>query len=397
MHDTLTNASDDFVKKNNGMTLISTDVQNHATSCTINFGDGEGVCNGGHTYFAIVTSPAGVGDDALVHLEVIQLPSGLTGEDKKQEITRIARARNSNNRLLLRSEADFLDYYETIKESLDNPAFVSWHEGDSTAVADAVKADDFIRILTAMDPLKFYHPAYGPTAKSHKQAVTAGKSVNFQWFEATEEWKDSGQQGLAPLAHVAPLSNDIFRLRDSIAETFADTIPISHFRTSRLYQDQIKDNPRNSLTDPSSTGFAPPITVEIMLLGLFRTDVWLHFDALGDPDLVGWVIDPLRLWGLPEVRAHVLDGLGAAYGDAENDPINFIRTDAPYRADFYHPGVGQPFPNNPEVIYQISTGDRYNRLNSSTNSTHYLVPGTPDALHGASGNAPSTAVFYREV
>jgi hypothetical protein len=395
MQETLANDPADFVKKNNGVTMICKNVVSRSGSCVLDFEEGEGVCNGGHTYFAIVNSPSGVGDDALVHLEALQLPPSLSGEGKKQEITRIARARNNNNRLLLRSEADFLDYYEPLKRFLDNPTFVSWHEGDSNAVSDSVTADDFIRVLSALDPKKYYHPEYNPTAKTHKAAVTAGKSVNYQWFQDSEEWRTTGQPGPAPLAHVGPLSNDILHLRDSIAETFAGTIPGTRFRLMRLYQDQIKNKVRHSLTNPSAIGHAPPITVEIMLLGLFRTNVWLHFDKQANPDLVGWVISPNRLWDLQLRRAQVLESLGESYNDADEDLIRFVRIDAPYRADIYQPGVGQPFPNNPEVVYEIPSGGKYLRMDTSANSTHYLVPGTPDTMLPISSNVASGVVFYR--
>src|SRR5438445_8956440 len=117
MQETIRDHPADFFKLNNGMTLLCEDVSysDSDNSCKIRFGQNEGVCNGGHTYFAIVTYSPKIPEGALVHLELIEFPADLDPSAKLQEIVRIARARNNNNRLLLRSEADYLGYYDIFK------------------------------------------------------------------------------------------------------------------------------------------------------------------------------------------------------------------------------------------------------------------------------------------
>ena len=83
MRDTLNDHPMDFVKKNNGITLFCDNVEfdSSKSSCKISFGEREGICNGGHTYYAIVGSINEIPRDAVVHLEMIQFVSN--GSDRE--------------------------------------------------------------------------------------------------------------------------------------------------------------------------------------------------------------------------------------------------------------------------------------------------------------------------
>ena len=71
---------------NNGITIVCEGVEYDAATAnlTLSFGEGEGVCNGGHTYFSIVTQPTSLDSKALVHLEVIRLPDSLSAQEKNR-------------------------------------------------------------------------------------------------------------------------------------------------------------------------------------------------------------------------------------------------------------------------------------------------------------------------
>jgi hypothetical protein len=99
MQDCLSNHPNDFVKLNNGITMICDSVDNASPGpglCRVAFGAGQGICNGGHTYFSIVTNPTIPTVDALVHLEVIEFPEGLDADQRRKIASDISQARNNN-------------------------------------------------------------------------------------------------------------------------------------------------------------------------------------------------------------------------------------------------------------------------------------------------------------
>jgi len=121
MQDTLQDYPEDFVKKNNGMAMLCGQVDysdNGSGEVTLTFEENEGICNGGHTYFAMKTTGFELDENAVVHIEAIQIPDTVVGDERKEEIVGIARARNNNNRLERRSEANYLGYYDIFKDTL---------------------------------------------------------------------------------------------------------------------------------------------------------------------------------------------------------------------------------------------------------------------------------------
>jgi hypothetical protein len=402
MQECLEKTPGDFFKKNNGLTTLceSVSFDEVQKKCTLQFSKGEGVCNGGHTYFAIVTHASGVSEKALVHLEVIEFPKALSPKQKMEEIVKIARARNNNNRLARRSEADFLGYYDGFKKRLANAKWVGWHEGDAEAAANAIPAEHFIRLLAAVDPEQFYHPIFNKRGARHKSAVTGIRGIHNAWCDKMEEFETSG--GIqAPMVYMAPLANDILTLGDGVRADLRQDSGVDFGKTVRktgFYQKVLSEAEQGLqvlLTDPSRKGCAIPATVEVLLLGLFRTNVWLNMrEADTVISHVGWYFDPFELW--QSRRADVLEALGRHFADVSQDPLRFVRVSAPYECDLFTLGLGQT-PPMPAIIYSVDTGERWVRAEAGTGDRYRFMGKTGEfqKVVAGGGDGESKEVYVR--
>ena len=344
----------DFVKKNNGLTVLSRGVKVEDEQVKLIFeSDSEGVCNGGHTYFSIKNTEFEIDNDTVAHLEVIEIPK-MT--EKDQEIVDIARARNNNNSLKRKSEADFLGYYDKFKDFLQDDSLVSWHEGDSNAAEYAVDATHLIRMCYALNPLEFKHSEYKPGASNHMQTARASSKFHRKWFNKKA---DDGED---ELSHMLPLLNDLFYLRDYLSYSLLHENGYwGGFRKTSLYQEYINRNKPRDLhigQYQGEDGAKLPNTLEVMLLGLFRSNVYIYYDNDGDKEYIGWVKDPEELW--EDRRENIMRSWADYYNEAGGDPQVFIRSSAAYEKEIFKLGTGQEWPN-PEILYSIEDGTKYRK------------------------------------
>lgn len=387
MYECLRDRPQDFVKKNNGVTLLADRIlfDDKTKLVHAEFGAEEGVCNGGHTYFAIVTCPTPLSDDAVVHLEFIEFPPGLDAKTKKDRIVEISDARNSNTQLRLRSEADFLDYYDWFKSFLTSPNFVSWHENDSAAIQGSINVELYIRFLTALDPEQYYHPVYHRVVNDrHIGPVVSGGGVHRTWFRKMDEHVREELQGLPPLGELAAFGDDVFALRDHLSLSLRDPQnggmdlgpALRHTLLYRQQMAEVRDASggrhltrlRQLPTRPGTDGCELAPTLDVLLIGLFRTNVWMHLKG-NDADLVGWYRDPFKLWD--DRAREVLTSLAADYKAQGNDIIQFIRIRSPYTNDLLSM-VGELPPKNPEIVYDAWKGHSYRRADDGQEATHWL-------------------------
>lgn len=411
MQDTLINHPKDFVKLNNGITMICDGISREAGVCSITFGEGQGVCNGGHTYFSIVTNPTPLSDDALVHLELIEFPPGLPADQRRQVASEIAQARNNNAQLRLRSQADFLSYYDWYKEFMTNSHFVSWHENDSEAVRGHIDAELYLRFLTALDTDQYYHPIWHPNANDrHRTPVQSSSGPHAAWFHKMDEHVRNNEPGLPPLGELAALANDVFELRDRISQSLREVAnggaALGQFRKWALYQDQMGETRKTKggiatklrplLTDPLKEGCDLAATLEVLLIGLFRTNIWLFYGTKESVQLVGWYKEPLHLWD--ERAAGVLTAIAGDYKDQGNDMIAFIRVKSPYTNDLFTM-VGHEPPKDPDVVYDAWKGHKYVKEPERAAATHYLLDGDAGGMFPLSSETPPTpgSFLYRKV
>ena len=369
MQDTLRDEPSQFHKWNNGMSVVC-DSLHHDTAagtCVLTFSEGEGVCNGGHTYFAIATLPFEPAPDALVHLEVIELPGALAGQDKRNAIAEISRYRNNNTKLALQSLADFQGYYDMFKRAMPGMSnLVRWHENDSSAIQGAISSDHLVRLLAAMDPRWYAHPVFNKKGEVHRSAATAVQSIHYRWYEAV----DDPTKSRYGLVHMTPMIRELLEIRDRIAFDLKHATLPKGLRNTSFFTSWIRprDSERVLLTNRLEKGAAFPGTLDVLFMGLFRTNVWLGLDPTAKIPLVGWYLNPLGLW--QSERDRILQALARAFDDFGKEPTEFIRADTPYANDLYVQGTGAAAPK-PTVVYEVATFKRY--LSEPTNPTHALV------------------------
>ena len=398
MQETLQDDPADFVKKNNGVAMLCGDVDYGETEngeVTLSFGENEGICNGGHTYFAMKTAKFQLDGDSLVHLEAIQIPSDIVGDERKEEIVGIARARNNNNRLERRSEANYLGYYDMFKEVLDHDDMVSWYEGDEDAHPDAIDAVHFVRLMKTWDVFEYSHPVYCEHCDNHKSPATAKASVHNGWCEQMEQANVSDYT--KPLNYLVPLSNDLLELRDMVAYSLKNDDLGPGFRRSSLYQEQWNETSRDlhcgDYEDEEGHKLAP--TMEVLFTGLFRSNVWVMYGDDEEVAYSGWFTDPKELW--ENKKRGVVESLADDFQDFDTDPKLFIRASGPYDNQLFTLGFGQE-PPNPAIIYEVNSTEKYAKVDEIAEATHWLKKSDGEGIVSVEVDSPSDSdPLYKQV
>ena len=401
MRDTLQENPEDFVNRNNGIVVLSSNVQadreagdhNAEGLATFDFEEGEGVCNGGHTLLAI--QKYGDSPKAVVHVEVIELEEvdEANSTTKRQEISKIADARNNNNQLQERSEANFLGYYDQYKRELNNSRVVNWHEGDPNALENAINAYQFFRLLKSLDVDDFGHPLYDTRGKNHSRLATSVSRVHRQWKEAMDEWKrDEGDRENRPLRYLTPLANDVIYLRDMVSHHLEHYPYGGGMRRKSVFQHYFQKPSRDLFLGmfANDSGYDIPNPVEVLFIGLFRTNLYLSESDTDSTELVGWFRHPDSLW---ESRSEaILNDLQGDFKDNGKDPKDFIRANATFTHDFYLYGMSDDVDEAPEIVYKVDEDDRarYRQVENEDEATHELTvnedPEVVDELEEVDGD-----------
>lgn len=409
MKDTLEEDPSDFVNRNNGIVILSSRVKHDnnsehsdatVDSIELDFEEGEGVCNGGHTLLAI--QKYAVHEEAIVHLEVIEMDSiSATDTSKRKEISDIADARNNNNQLEERSEANFLGYYDNFKEQLANRHVVSWLEGDSDAINGSIDAYQFFRMLKSLDVENYGHPLYGERGKNHSSLATSVTRIHSAWKSEMDDWKtSSGDPESRPLRYLTPLVNDLFYLRDLVSHHLKHFNYPQGVRQMKLYQDYIKSSTRKLLLAgfEHDNGFDLTNPFEVLMIGLFRTNIYLSEVNTDNADLIGWFRSPDTLW-IDRSEA-ILNELQSDYRDGDSDPKNFIRLNGPFTHDFYIHGMSNTVDESPDIVYKIEDGSRYIQVDSRKKATHELTihddPATKDILTPLDSNTEGDTLLRQQ-
>lgn len=377
MRRTLGEEAKDFVKKNNGVVVICSDIENEDNKVNFEFAAGEGICNGGHTYFAIQTADR-VPQSAQLHLEVLVIPNDVQ-KGRKDIITDIAKARNNSNELEDRSEADFMGYYEPFQEELIHPELVRWRENDSDANAEAnpIDAVQFLRLIKSLDVATYEHPVYNKDANTHKSLATSRTRFHSSWVEKVEKALDNPNAD-RPLQYLTPLANDVMYIRDLLSYTFPqrdqNQVSLGSFRQTNLWDDYIINNDTRPLLmdefEPS-VGVDLQNTLEVLFIGLFRSNLFCSPNPNeSSPKYVGWLKEPANLWY--EQATAVLDPMADLFSDLGDDPKQFIRISSPFNNSLYQFGMDKEIRRPPAVIYDINSGDRYEKVNDRADAEYCL-------------------------
>lgn len=381
MQHTIQLCPDEFHHLNNGISVICAEVKydSHNETVTISFNEGEGICNGGHTYFSIVTLPIDIDEDCYVHLELIEIPAEIADKAKrKKAINDIASARNRNRMLHVTTEADYLGYYIPFQKCLgENTKYVMWHEGDSQADPDAIKSDHFIRLVASLDPFWFDHPQIKIKAQkpTHKFAASGILAVHNNWVASLGDpgTEDKGDFQRS-LYHLAPLSNHILELRDLISYSLKHddltAIPGNIRKTS--FFDWFKNQERELKYGrfAGEIGYKLPPTLEVLIIGSFRHNIWIGLNEEGYPQLIGVLEDFDVLWD--NTKMVLIDKLKQLFQGYDNDPAPFCRSEAPFSEQLIKLAYGMRPPTYPENFYELSTLLQYRHTKNQTRATHCL-------------------------
>jgi hypothetical protein len=356
---TITENPDKFHHWNNGISVICDDVDEiDEKTVKIYFKEGDGICNGGHTYFSIATFPH-IPDNCMVHLELIKLPTGIDIEDRKRVVNQIASTRNRNRQLHPTTQADYLGHYEFFKDWLgNNSVFISWHEGDSEAHQDSIKSDHFIRLLASIDPYWFSHPVIKPKAhrQNHKSATGGIASIHARWLRGVEDGDFENN-----LYHMAPFGREILQLRDYLSYSLNHDIfteVTGNLRLTKFYEwfsaqkRTLHFNPHQDLH-----GLKLPGTFEVLLIGSFRHNVWVGENEDGNPTYIGVLRKLPDLWD--STKCVILDKLKSLFSSFDNDSGNFNRADASFNEQLIDIEYGRNRPDHPEYFYDLSTKNKY--------------------------------------
>ena len=187
----LTRDSNLFIYKNNGIDVFCKNIERSGDDhLIIEFGEKitkDGVCNGGLTYYSL-QSLENLPDDAYVKVRFYQF-DGESIELKRD----IAKSKNQNRAVTSSDDANFMGYYDRIKDCLGEYAnFVKWETGDVTVVTTErpLTAPMVVRFLSALKIDEPYHWDINPTehtTTSHKRKrslLTGGNKIVDDFIES---------------------------------------------------------------------------------------------------------------------------------------------------------------------------------------------------------------------
>lgn len=109
-------------------------------------------------------------------------------------------------------------------------------------------------------------------------------------------------------------------------------------------------------------------TLEVLFVGLFRSNLFMMPADKGDIKYSGWFIEPAKLWSH---RKGVLNDMANYFKEVDQDPKQFIRVSAPFEKDLFTLGLRQE-PPDPDIIYAVESQNRFRRVNGEASPTHWL-------------------------
>ena len=396
MQVTLQKSPDQFHHWNNGMTVICqsvTQVGNPSDNkFELSFGKpakkhGDGICNGGHTYYSIEQSNLPLTNNQHVRIEIVILPSGLTDGEREDIIKDIAQKRNDNNELDETTLAHYIGAYDKFRDEMVKLGYddsVRWFAGDPDATASAMDASKLVSLLTTIDPYWHLHHLTTTKEDNHMSAARNPGSRHKAWTkEAAKPISDKN------LDHMVPLIGDLLEAIDIVSHSLAHddwkSVTKSPGKTNlwKYLNSSGKDNPLRfhpeSTPADMKTGIKLADTYKAMIAGAFRTNVWIGNGKGGQGiTLVGWSEKPTALWN-DQVKGMRVNYMTKMLGASKN--INapsfgnaFGQEQSVYTlqlADMLFGALGHPT-GKPAVIYSTVNDDKWEKEDDSTKVTHHL-------------------------
>ena len=208
MLQTLKDHPEYFFENNLGISVIASHVEPKANNkFALEFKDGTGILNGGHTQLAILDSQANPNlDKAIIRITV------RTKNYTKSRIAEIAAAQNSSTAVKEYSLAEKRGLFAEIKKYIDpnKEKHIIWWEGRE--VNKGIDPSDLIAILNVFN-IFAYSSDYSTTNAQPKESATSKSTVFKRWEK--EEFINEYEV-------IYPLINDILDLYELIQLKFAD-------------------------------------------------------------------------------------------------------------------------------------------------------------------------------
>jgi hypothetical protein len=313
-----------FTTLNGGISIvcdkITPDTKN-PNLITVTLQDGDGIVNGGHTYYSINSSGSAIKDSAYAKIEIVQIASTVTGNDRRNVIKNIAVSKNKNRAISDESEANFLGYFEPWKKAVDIfQDHISWKDGATcTCVATGERIEN---PLTAQNLIKLmfwfeynnsnFHMVYNNQKRGPKQPSKS------QW----NNWLKEVGVAYDPIGWMMPLALPILELRERVFDelsTISKTVPMTSLVKQRgrksggprtvirkgrakssdfgewlLMGRGAKENTVPSFFD-TSINVTERYALAEMIFGNFRSLLWRKNTNKGEV-LVGWQVNPKEVW-----------------------------------------------------------------------------------------------------
>jgi len=342
MQSTLKKHPEKFTTLNGGITLVCNDITVDSKGLLeIDLLLGDGIVNGGHTYYSICSSKDVIPSSALVKLEFIQISSNLTPDERKEAIRVIAVSRNKNRAISDESEMNFLGYFESWKDELEDfQNHISWKGGavcicsqTGEIIDSPISAKELIKLLYWFEFKQHnYHPVYNNLRSGPK---TPSKS---QW----EKWKNEVSISSDPIGWMKPLAIPILDLREwfytNIVEKESGYFPgttlvpivgrgggpgtVLKSRSKPFSEDnKFGEYLMKGGKDVKSILDQSVIVKELKALpehifGNFRSVLWRR-NMKGGKVLVGWQYNPAQVW--MKIRKEII---GALYYEWDSNGYN---------------------------------------------------------------------------
>lgn len=384
---TLANQPDRFHHRNNGMTIVANNVLINPSASTVELGfiDGDGICNGGHTYLGIENFPATISPDALVRCEIVLIPNSVT--DRHERILEIARYRNMNNKLKAETEANYLGHYEDFKEILgDRSKHFIWFEGDPDADYDsgAQGVKHLIRLMGSFDPKWFEHPLTGGSGGSHRPNSNSTATPHTKWFDSV----NTPGGGDYDLRHISILMPEMLQTMDYVRWSLKNddfSALTTRWKASKLWQYAKEEGDDSELKfipngHPlyGEKGYRIPDRLEQMIIGGFRKNIWFSVDSSDETEYLGFIMHPVNLWkrqGLNYMR-ELYATMKAITNSGHAKPIvAFNGTEACFRTQLASLEFGADSniaAMDPYYVIHESTGDRFIMEDDPKEVTHHM-------------------------
>lgn len=397
MQVTLQKYPESFHHWNNGMTVICQSVSQvggpNSKKYELSFGPpakkhGDGICNGGHTYYSIEQSNLPLANNQHVRIELVILPIGLNSQDRENIIKDIAQKRNDNNELDDKTLAHYIGAYDKFIEEMKKIGCadsVRWFTGDNKASENAMDASKLISLLTTIDPYWHRHHLTSTKENDHMSAARNPGSRHKAWTKEVVKPISNKK-----LDHMVPLIGDLLKIIDVVSHSLAydnwKAVTASPGKTNlwKYFNSSGKDNPLRFHPESTSAnlkmGYKLADTYKAMIAGAFRTNVWIGNDPTGKGiTYVGWYNKPHDLWN------HSTDGMRKEYMSnmlgisksikAPSFGNAFGQEQSAYAlqlANLLHGVHGHPT-ERPAVIYSTKTSDKWEKEDDPAKTTHHLV------------------------